>query len=137
MSSVRSKSEGFESIQVLIVDDDPMLRDYLANTLREFKIESIFHAGSINRAMELLLIHPIDIVFLDIQLKGENGLTALSDMTKVSETTKFVMLSAHSSMENARKAISLGAKGFVVKPFTARKIEDILEVLTGLSHKSN
>lgn len=112
-----------------------MIRDYLANTLKRYKIESIFHAASIKRALELLLVHQVDIVFLDIQLKGENGLSALADMIEVSESTSFVILSAHSSLENARKAIKLGAKGFVVKPFTAKKIEDLLHTLTGMPPK--
>jgi DNA-binding NtrC family response regulator len=114
---------------VLIIDDDPLLRDFLASLLRKFSIQSITHAGSTNRACELMERQHFQLVFLDIQLKNENGLENLPKMIKVSPDSDFVVVSALSSIENAQMAMQRGARGFIAKPFTIKKLEGLLNTL--------
>ena len=118
---------------VLIIDDEAVLRDFLSGILRSFNITSVRNASTLQRAEQILAEEEIDIVFLDIQLNKENGLDELPLLKNWSPKTDFIMVSAHSSMDNARAAVAYGAKGFVVKPFTAKKIEGLLKTLNYLS----
>jgi two-component system chemotaxis response regulator CheY len=117
------------SPNVLIIDDDPLLREFLAKILRQYGIVSVRQTSSIAMAYQLLKDTPIHLVFLDIQLNEENGLESLPDLAKSSPQSKFVMVSAHSSLENAKEAVEKGARGFIVKPFTPQKVAGVLTKL--------
>ncbi|MDC2888258.1 response regulator [Psychrosphaera algicola] len=68
-----------------------------------------------------------DIIFLDIELPKSNGQQILKEMRLIKPNAFVVMVSAHSSADNVKTSIELGASGFVVKPFTSQKIRSVLK----------
>jgi response regulator of citrate/malate metabolism len=70
------------------------------------------------------------MLFVDIEMPGINGFETLKAILQDSPDQYIVMISAHSTLENVKKAIEYGARGFIVKPYTGAKVRDILEKYT-------
>jgi two-component system chemotaxis response regulator CheY len=69
----------------------------------------------------------VDLLFLDIEMPGISGFETLEKILENTPDQYAIMISAHSTLDNVKKAIELGAMGFVVKPFTVTKVRDLLE----------
>ena len=114
-------------MNVLIADDQLAMRELLKTILRTLRVSNIDIAGDGVQAVERFRQSRHDMVFLDIDMPELNGFSALSQIKAIEPTAFVVMVSAHSSVENVKKALELGAKGFVVKPYTSIKIADMLK----------
>ena len=112
---------------VLIVDDMPDMRSLLRATLLKLGITSVAEAEDGAQALATYQHENIDIVFLDINMPGVSGLELLVELKRIDPKVYVVMVSGESSMSNVRAAIGFGAKGFVVKPYSADKIEEALK----------
>ena len=66
-------------------------------------------------------------IFLDIELPDGDGKELIAQINEMSPETNVIMVSAHSAVENVKDAIDKGAKGFIVKPFTPKKIAAMLK----------
>ncbi|RXF01688.1 response regulator, partial [Pseudoalteromonas phenolica] len=64
---------------------------------------------------------------LDIELPDGDGKELIAEINKINENINVVMVSAHSTVDNVKDAIERGAKGFVVKPFSPKKIAAMLK----------
>jgi DNA-binding NtrC family response regulator len=107
---------------ILIVDDDDMIRSYLSLILRQEDYTIMGEVGDITRAERVLSLKPVSLVFLDINLPGTDGLTALKTLRASYPKTRFIMISSESTSQNVKAAMAEGAKGFVTKPFNAEKV---------------
>ena len=117
---------------VLIVDDDDMIRSYLSLILRQEGYSIAGEVGDVNKAQKVLGRMPVSLMFLDINLPGVDGLTALKEMRANYPHTQVIILSGESTMQNIKIAIAEGAQGFITKPFTANKIiESVRKALAG------
>ena len=67
------------------------------------------------------------MIFLDIELPDGDGKELIAQINEMSPETNVVMVSAHSGVDNVKDAIDKGAKGFIVKPFTPKKIAAMLK----------
>jgi two-component system, chemotaxis family, chemotaxis protein CheY len=114
-------------MKVLIADDQLAMRELLKTILRTLRIANMDVVGDGIQAVERYRQVCHDMVFLDIDMPELNGFSALSQIKAIEPTAFVVMVSAHSSVENVKKALELGAKGFVVKPYTSIKIADMLK----------
>lgn len=72
---------------------------------------------------------PADVVFVDIRMAGIDGLTLIDMMRGCRKETQFVILSAHSQFDYAKRAISLGVADYLVKPITREALLQMLKVL--------
>ena len=115
------------NINVMIIDDVTALRSFLTRCLRHIGGFEVYHAKDGINALQQLKRTPIDVVFLDIEMPKQSGLDTLKEIHTLHPDIFVVMLSCHSSLENVKTAISSGAKGFIVKPFTTDKIKEALE----------
>ena len=111
-----------ETHSVLIVDDDDMIRSYLSIILRQAGYTIAGEVGDVQKAQKVLSRMPVSVLFLDINLPGIDGLTALKDFRAVYPATQVIMLSGESTAQNVTTAIAEGAQSFVTKPFTADKV---------------
>ncbi len=124
---------------ILIIDDDSSSRELLITILRnlEYSVIKTAHDGSV--AMRIYGNFNPSIVFLDIEMPEQDGFQVLSQLQKKNPDQYIVMVSAHSTMDNVKKALDMGAKGFIVKPYTTGKVKDIMEKYVrdmGIAHKS-
>lgn len=108
---------------VMVADDDMFIRSLVRKTfLSKGKVIELDKAESIvDTYLEVLP----DIVLLDIHLPGGSGIDILSEILRFDETAYVLMLSSDSVKDNVLSTQKLGAKGFIVKPFTQAKLEDI------------
>jgi len=111
-----------ETSSVLIVDDDDMIRSYLSLILRQEGYSIAGEVGDVQKAQKVPGRKPVSVMFLDINLPGIDGLTALKDLHAAYPQIKIIMLSGESTAQNVTAAISEGARSFVTKPFTADKV---------------
>lgn len=113
-------------LRVLIVDDDAMSRDYLRTVLRALQCAEITDATNGANATQALARSHAELVFLDIDLAGGNGIDLIKPILAEQPDAFIVMLSAHSTLDNIKASTAQGARGFIVKPFTAAKIQQVL-----------
>ena len=72
------------SMRVLIVDDEPLARDELAYLLGKCEgVSAITQADSIEEALGTMLEDPVDLIFLDIHLTNESGLSLAAKINKL------------------------------------------------------
>lgn len=114
-------------ISTLLVDDDAYARGLLGSILRELGCTVDETVSSGEEAVRTCRKSRFDILFVDIEMPGINGFETLKTILQDSPDQYIVMISAHSTLENVKKAIEYGARGFVVKPYTGAKVRDVLE----------
>ena len=121
-------STSHSNVSILIADDEPAMRQLLASILRAAGYDKLAYAHDGQQALSRLSDPDcdIDIAFLDINMPNFSGLEVMSRAKVVRENCFFVIISAHSALDNVRAAINGGARGFIVKPYTTQRIHDIL-----------
>jgi len=103
-------------INILLVDDHPLVRDGLRARLEampQFKITA--EAGSADEALEQARLHPIDLVLMDINMRGVNGIEATAQFKQAFPQIAVLILSMHDKLEYVTQAIRAGAHGYVLK----------------------
>ncbi|NQZ07875.1 MAG: response regulator [Algicola sp.] len=113
-------------IKILVVDDVSELRAFLTGCLKQLGFLNVSQARDGIDAMQQLRKNPRDIVFLDIEMPKQNGIETLKEIHQYNPDTFVIMLSCHSSLDNVKEAISNGASGFIVKPFSSDKVKESL-----------
>ncbi len=106
---------------ILVVDDEPQIRETVAGILSDEGFE-VATAAEGEEALKLVSEEHPDLVLLDIALPGADGLEVLQELKRQHPTLPVIMISAYGSVENAVKATRLGAYDFIEKPPHADKI---------------
>ncbi len=114
---------------ILIVDDMPEMCEYLAHILSGLGFTHVAHATDFKATKALLANTQPQTVFLDIELPDSNGKDILSFITTHHPHTHVIMCSGHNSIQNVQETWELGAKGFIAKPFNAKKIDTVIKRL--------
>ena len=110
----------------LIVDDESHVRAFMRLLLREVGIEECWEAADGASAVQLTQLHKPQLVILDINLPGLNGLQVLAQMKQFDPDLPVVMVTSQSSLSTVNEAVRLGASGYLLKH--SRK-EDTLKAL--------
>ncbi len=112
--------------RVLIVDDDPLVRNFLVETLRRKNLE-VFTAENGKKSLDLIKDHAFDLVITDMKMPDLTGIDLLHKIKEISPHTLMVVITAYGSIENAVEAMRLGAFNYLMKPFSPDTIEAVLE----------
>ena len=102
-------------MQVLIIDDEPALREILAATLTRAG-HAVDEAGSAAEAAGRLARGDVDLALCDIKLGDGNGVDLLRNSRAAGIDTAFLMITAFASVETAVEALRAGADDYLVKP---------------------
>ena len=115
---------------VLIVDDEPIVRESIRDWLREAGYP-VATAQDGEEALKLARVNNPDIILLDIQLPGLNGFEVCKSVKSDSTMshTKVLMLSGMAQNSDWQKAQEAGADGYIAKPFSSI---ELLEKVEGL-----
>lgn len=100
---------------VLIIDDEPALREILASVIAEAGYE-VDQAATCAEARGKLARRNVDVALCDIQLPDGNGIDLVRESKAAGIETSFIMVTAFGSMETAVEALRAGAEDFVSKP---------------------
>ena len=120
LASMTRKKKAREKINILLVEDDILIRSLVTNTL--IKNFETLPVGFGHQALSKYILFAPDIVFLDIHLPDINGLDLLKKILEIDPDAYVVMLSSDQGPANIAKAMENGAKGFIGKPFTREKL---------------
>ncbi len=109
---------------VLVVEDEPRLREALVALLKESArpFREILQAGDADQALRLLLEYQPDLAFLDIRLPGMSGLELAR---RLPTKTQIVFVTAYDA--HAIQAFEAGAVDYLLKPVTKERLDTTLE----------
>jgi CheY-like chemotaxis protein len=124
-------SEPDRKIQsILLVDDEPSVVFALKLLLQAlgYQVEAFNTPSEAVIALESQA--PFDLVLCDLKMPVLNGLGVLKACRAARPELPFVLMSAHASSEEIEQAYSLGATGFLPKPFTPEELKQLIEKLS-------
>jgi len=114
-------SESATSGAVLIIDDEPAIRESL-QTLLEAEGYTVETAADGESGLKSMAAHPFDLVLLDFALPDHNGLEILKEIRERDPGMAVIMITAYGTVENAVRAIQSGATNFIQKPWDNEKL---------------
>jgi putative nucleotidyltransferase with HDIG domain len=110
---------------ILIIDDQPEIRDLLRNLLS--KEHECTLASSAEKALALLSEGQFHLIISDITMSGMSGLEMIPYVSKISPDTVVVVLSGLHDIESAIEALKVGAFDYITKPFNLRQVESSIK----------
>jgi DNA-binding NtrC family response regulator len=116
-----AREEHWPHAAVLIVDDEPGMRSFLAKTLAT-RVGQVEVAGSAEAADQLVRRHRFDLVVLDISLPGKTGIAWLKELRAQGNASEVVLITAFADLDTAIEALRAGASDFILKPFRLTQI---------------
>jgi two-component system chemotaxis response regulator CheY len=112
-----------EKLKLLIVDDSHTIRQAIEKNLSNSDIEVIGHAGDGKTAIELFKDLKPDVVTLDITMPELDGISVLEQIMQINPNVKVMVITALKDKTTGLRAIQIGAKSYLVKPFTPDKLK--------------
>lgn len=130
------------TIQVLIVEDDPMVAKFNRHYLEQIQgFEFAGWAASGGEAVQMLEELAVDLILLDFHMPRTSGLQLLSALREQGSTVDIIVISAASDNSSIRKALQLGAVDYLIKPFEFSRFQAALsayrEDYALMKHKEN
>ncbi|HXA14311.1 MAG TPA: response regulator transcription factor, partial [Opitutaceae bacterium] len=119
--------------RIFIVDDHPLVREWLANLLRQQPdLEVNGQAEDAASGLAAMIADPPDVAIVDLSLKTSSGLDLIKDLTEHLPGIQIIVLSMHEEIFYAERALRAGARGYVMKrESTDHMIEAIRTVQAG------
>jgi DNA-binding NarL/FixJ family response regulator len=116
-------------MRVILADDHRIVREGIRWMLAGEDIEVVGEADSGHALLELLDRTPADLVLLDVRMPGMDGLEALERLRDVAPQTRVIVLSMHDEPAYVRRAVELGARGYLLKHATREELLLALHVV--------
>ncbi len=125
----------YHMIRILLVDDQNIVRQGLQALLEpKPDLEVVGTAGDGKSALEQVKDLRPDLVLIDIEMPGMNGVTATQKICQLFPTTKVIVLTSHEDAKYVARALKAGAKGYLLKHTLAEDLEKaIRSVFRGYS----
>lgn len=120
---------------VLVVDDDPAVRDSTV-TLLEHAGHKVVAFDSGSALIDAGIPQGTDVVLLDIMMPGMTGLETLRALGSLGDLPPVVILTGHGDIPLAVEAMKLGAAEFLEKPYPIRDLLDLVATLDSTSGRS-
>lgn len=119
-----------DPIKVSVVEDIPELRNGLVSLLQwDDRFEAVSSHNDAESAIDHIVAMQPDIVVMDINLPGMNGIECLRKIKKDCPHSQFIMFTIYEDDEHLFDALEAGASGYILKKASQQKILDSLEEL--------
>jgi len=115
-----------EQVNILVVDDEEIVRNLLQRTLRGAGYDVVTAANG-QEALDKVSQLPIEAVLLDIKMPGMSGMEVLQWLTANRPDTCVVMVTAVTDVQTAIKAMKMGAYDYITKPFDQKEVLEKLQ----------
>lgn len=124
--------------RVFIVDDHPLVREWLSTLLSQAgSLVVCGQAETARGALSTMLADPPDVAIVDLSLQSSSGLDLIKDLSDQMPSTRVVVLSMHEEIFYVERAFRAGAKGYVTKRESSDQIvEAVREVVNGRIYAS-
>ncbi|HLW22951.1 MAG TPA: sigma-54 dependent transcriptional regulator [Steroidobacteraceae bacterium] len=109
---------------ILVVEDDPTLREALCDTLRAAGLE-VLEAADAAAALGLIEAREVALVISDVQMPGASGHDLLVSLKRLRPDLPVVLMTAYATVVHAVSAMRLGATDYIVKPFDAQALIEL------------
>ena len=110
-----------EKINILIADDEVMIRELIDITLSKEGF-TCHQAASAEEGLEITKNHQLDLALLDIMMPGRSGIELLQDIKQSTPDTTVLMITAMNDMDTALSCIHFGAEDYITKPFNLDRV---------------
>jgi len=118
-------------IKVMIIEDDPMVRDINTKFLKRVEgFELIKAASNLTEARSFMEKQKPDLILLDIYLPRENGIEFLKWLRKEEIQVEVILITADKTINRVQEAFQYGARDYLIKPFYDAKFA-LLKFLLG------
>lgn len=111
--------------KVYLLDDEPFILEGLKYIVdwEDYGFEIVGSANNGEDGLKEILSMDIDLVLTDIMMPKMTGLELIDNLIKLNYHTNFIVLSAFQEFEYAKKAISMGAENYILKPIDSEELE--------------
>lgn len=114
-------------IEVMIVEDDPMVRDINSKFLKKVEGFVLYKAvGNLNDAKKFVLARKPDLILLDVFLPKENGIDFLKWLRKEEIDVDVILITADKTSGRVKEAFTFGAVDYLIKPFSFERFQEAL-----------
>jgi signal transduction histidine kinase len=116
--------------RLLVVDDDPDIRQMLTDRLTGsgYRVQTV---GDGRKALSLVRSEKFDGLILDIGMPGLSGLEVLDKIRVEQKMLPIIMITATEAHQRAHMAVRAGAQAYLLKPFDARQLKEVVEQWVG------
>ncbi|AHI06282.1 chemotaxis resonse regulator CheY [Bdellovibrio bacteriovorus W] len=132
------------STRILIIDDMPSIRDLVKNTLRAMGYSNLYEAADGQEGLKVLIENnqtdrQIQLVISDWNMPNMKGLELLKQVRATAEWAQlpFVLLTSESERDQVTEAVLAGVSQYIVKPFSAKILEEKLKGAYAKHNKSS
>ena len=116
-------------MHLLVIEDERVLCETIVRSLRRLAY-SVDHCYDGDKALELLGTERYDLVLLDLNLPGKDGMTVLRTFRQRDRKTPVLILSARSEVKDKVEGLDAGANDYLSKPFHLAELEPRIRSLT-------
>jgi len=113
-------------LNVLVVEDEPTMRQMLSEMLYAVGVTRVVETGDAESGLEVFQQDSFQIVMLDLGLPDRDGHEVMKDIKAQNRQQHVVLVTADDSIDSIQRAITAGANGYVVKPYSREKIQDVV-----------
>ena len=116
-------------MHLLVVEDERALCETIVRSLRRlaYSVDCCYDG---EKALELLAAEQYDLVLLDLNLPGKDGMTVLRTLRRTDRETRVLILSARGEVEDKVQGLDAGANDYLAKPFHLAELEARIRSLT-------
>jgi two-component system, OmpR family, response regulator CpxR len=121
------------TVKVLLIDDEPQFVEVLAERLetRGFSVQTALTG---DQGLAKLQEQEADVVILDVQMPGRDGVETLREIKRIKPLVEVIMLTGHATIESGIQGLKLGAYDYLMKP---TETEDLVgKILRAYARKS-
>ena len=126
--------------KVYLLDDEPFILEGLKYIVdwQDYGFEIVGSANNGDDGLKEILTMDIDLVITDIMMPKMTGLELIENLIKLNYQTNFIVLSAFQEFQYAKKAISMGAQNYILKPIDTEELErSLINIKNKLKDKEN
>lgn len=113
-----------DPIQVLIVDDHPMVREGLAGVLERYNMRISGLAANGKQAVEMYSVRRPDVMLLDLRLPDQSGFDVVRTLLAMDPQARIIILSSAQGDASIYNVISLGVRGYLLKGIDGASLAD-------------
>ena len=117
-------------IKVMITDDHKMVREGIKQLLElNDSISVVGMASDGDECISVLESKKPDLLLLDINMPGKNGLEIIKEIKKLNFNVKIILLTVHNEVDYLLKAVEIGADGYVLKDSGSAELVNAIEIV--------